>query len=57
LATLTHTPAPMDFLARALGRPDNERAFLLIPVGYPHPRAMVPDIVRKPVDQTVFEYM
>ncbi|MFN2423001.1 MAG: nitroreductase family protein [Cryomorphaceae bacterium] len=57
LATLTHTPAPMDFLAKVLSRPDYERAYLLIPVGFPHPDATVPDIGRKPVSQVVFEYL
>lgn len=48
LATLTHTPSPMGFLARICRRPANERPFLLIPVGYPAPDAAVPAIVRKP---------
>ena len=48
LATLTHTPSPMNFLARILKRPDNERAFLLIPVGYPSKNAKVPIISKKP---------
>ncbi len=42
LATLTHTPSPMKFLAEVLGRPDHERAYLLIPVGYPAPGCTVP---------------
>ena len=48
LATLTHTPSPMNFLARILKRPDNERAFLLIPVGYPSKNAKIPIISKKP---------
>ncbi len=48
LATLTHTPSPMNFLARILKRPDNERAYLLIPVGYPSKNAKVPIISKKP---------
>jgi iodotyrosine deiodinase len=48
LATLTHTPSPMNFLAEVLERPANERAFLLIPVGYPQATCKVPDIFRKP---------
>jgi nitroreductase len=44
LATLTHSPAPMGFLTRILGRPENERPFILIPVGYPTPDATVPDV-------------
>lgn len=49
LATLTHTPSPMKFLGKTLGRPQNERAFLLIPVGYPAAGAVVPDIEKKPL--------
>ena len=48
LATLTHTPSPMNFLATILKRPDNERAYLLIPVGYPSKNAKVPIISKKP---------
>ncbi len=51
LACLTHTPSPMGFLARILGRPDHERPFLLVPVGYPAEGARVPDVGRKPLDQ------
>jgi nitroreductase len=53
LATLTHTPSPMQFLGKILKRPDNERPFLLIPVGYPADDCMVPTaaIVRKPLEQ------
>ena len=51
LVTLTHTPNPMGFLARICGRPPNERAFLLIPVGYPAAGAQVPDLVRKPLEE------
>jgi len=50
LATLTHTPSPMGFLGRILDRPNNERPFLLIPVGYPAPDATVPDIRKKSLD-------
>lgn len=49
LATLTHTPSPMGFLARLLERPLHERPFLLIPVGYPAADCVVPDLVRKPL--------
>ena len=49
LATLTHTPSPMGFLAKILRRPENERPFILFPVGYPAPDAQVPDIERKPL--------
>ncbi len=51
LATLTHTPSPMAFLTKALGRPANERPFVLFPVGHPLPGTLVPDIKRKPLDQ------
>jgi nitroreductase len=51
LATLTHTPSPMGFLARVLGRPRNERPFVLVPVGYPAPGAVVPAIGRKALDE------
>lgn len=47
LATLTHTPSPMDFLGRVLHRPSNERAFILFPVGYPADDAQVPNLNRK----------
>jgi nitroreductase len=51
LATLTHTPSPMDFLADILGRPDNERPFLVLVVGYPAEGARVPDIQKKPLEE------
>ncbi len=47
LVTLTHTPSPMNFLSDILNRPKNERAFLLLPVGYADEGAFVPDIKRK----------
>ena len=53
LACLTHTPSPMGFLQSALGRPVNERPFLLLVVGYPAEGAVVPDISRKPFNQVV----
>ena len=49
LATLTHTPSPMKFLSEILDRPANERAFVLIPVGYPAADAQVPAITKKPL--------
>jgi len=49
LATLTHTPSPMTFLRDILGRPANEKPYLLIPVGYPADDAMVPDLPKKPL--------
>jgi iodotyrosine deiodinase len=51
LATLTHSPAPMGFLTRILGRPENERPFILIPVGYPAESAEVPTLTKKPLEQ------
>jgi iodotyrosine deiodinase len=48
LATLTHSPAPMGFMSEILGRPENERPLLLIPVGYPAPGATVPTLAKKP---------
>ena len=53
LATLTHTPSPMRFLGEILGRPSNERPFILFPVGYPAPGATVPDLDRKPLGDIV----
>ncbi len=50
LATLTHTPSPMNFLAKILGRPENERPYLLIPMGYPAADATVPDISKQPLE-------
>ncbi len=49
LATLTHTPTPMAFLRRVLGRPGNERPFIMFPIGYPLPGVKVPDLTRKPL--------
>ncbi len=51
LATLTHTPSPMNFLTEILGRPKNERPFLLLPVGYPAQETFVPDIKRKELEE------
>jgi nitroreductase len=53
LAALTHTPSPMTFLRDILGRPENERAYVAIPVGYPAEECKVPDIKRKPLDEFV----
>lgn len=50
LATLTHTPSPMRFLEKILNRPSNERAFLLLPVGYVFKKVYVPDLIRKPLE-------
>jgi nitroreductase len=51
LSTLTHTPSPMGFLNQILGRPENERPFLLLVVGYPAPQAVVPAITKKALDE------
>lgn len=51
LVTLTHTPTPMRFLSDVLGRPKNEKPYILFPVGYPAPEAQVPDIERKGLDE------
>ncbi|MEZ4772268.1 MAG: nitroreductase family protein [Bacteroidia bacterium] len=51
LVALTHTPSPMNFLIEILGRPENERPFLLIPVGYPSSDATVPLLERKPLSE------
>ncbi|MDA0328691.1 MAG: nitroreductase family protein [Gemmatimonadetes bacterium] len=50
LVTLTHTPSPMKFLNGLLGRPSNERPFLILVVGYPDEGATVPDITKKPIE-------
>jgi nitroreductase len=51
LATLTHTPSPMNFLGEILNRPQNEKAFLLIPVGYPAADTTVPELIKKPLEE------
>lgn len=51
LATLTHTPSPLGFLREVLGRPEHEKPFLLIPVGYPAEGCRVPKLERKPLDE------
>ncbi len=51
LVTLTHTPNPMTFLRDLLGRPKNEKAMIVMPVGYPADGAKVPDLQRKPLDE------
>lgn len=53
LFTLTHTPSPMTFLARLLGRPENERPFALFPIGFPADDCVVPDLTRKPLDDVL----
>lgn len=49
LVALTHTPSPMNFLTKILNRPENEKPFLLIPVGYPADECWVPDLKRKSI--------
>jgi len=56
LVALTHTPSPMKFLCSVLNRPENERPFLLIPVGYPADGMTVPDIKRKSLEEVIICY-
>ena len=56
LATLTHTPSPMKFLNKILKRPDNERPFVLLVVGYPAEDAKVPRITKKPLSEIMTMY-
>lgn len=56
LITLTHTPSPMNFLEKILNRPKNERAFLLLPVGYPADNAVVPNLERKKLEAVLEVY-
>lgn len=56
LVTLTHTPSPMNFLSKLLKRPENERPFLLIPIGYPAAGCTVPDLQRKPLEEVKVRY-
>ena len=51
LAMLTHTPSPMGFLNEILGRPENERPFLVVVTGYPADDAVVPKITKKSLDE------
>ncbi len=51
LVSLTHTPSPMGFLNEILGRPANEKPFLILVVGYPTEDAVVPDIGKKPLQE------
>ena len=56
LASLTHTPSPMAFLNQILHRPDNERPFVLLVVGYPAANAKVPAITRKSLEEIAVFY-
>jgi iodotyrosine deiodinase len=53
LATLTHTPSPMGFLSEILGRPRNEKPYILFPVGYPAEDVQVPNLERKGLEEVV----
>jgi nitroreductase len=55
LATLTHTPSPMAFLRTLLNRPENERPFILFPIGYAAEDCEVPDLDRKSLDDVMIE--
>lgn len=56
LVSLTHTPSPMNFLQKILNRPENERPYLLIPIGYPAENVQVPDIGRKGKEDIIVYY-
>lgn len=56
LVALTHTPSPMNFLSKILQRPENEKPFLLIPVGFPAEDCWVPDLQRKSLEEVVQWY-
>jgi hypothetical protein len=53
LATLTHTPSPMNFLSEVLEVPENWKPYILFPVGHPAPDATVPDLERKALGEIV----
>lgn len=56
LVALTHTPSPMKFLAEILERPENERAYLNIPFGFPSENCEVPNLKRKPIADILIKY-
>lgn len=56
LVALTHTPSPMNFLTKVLQRPENEKPFLLVPVGYPATECWVPDLQRKELEEVTVWY-
>ena len=56
LCALTHTPSPMNFLSKILGRPENERPFLLIPVGHAADETYVPKLTRKQLEDIAVYY-
>lgn len=53
LVTLTHTPSPMNFLRKLLGRPENERAEMILVAGYPAKDTFIPNITKKGLDEIV----
>jgi nitroreductase len=55
LATLTHTPSPMKFLTKLLDRPENERPFVLFPIGYAADDCRVPNLTRKTLNEVMVE--
>ncbi len=55
VATLTHTPSPMGFLAKILGRPVNEKPYMLLPIGLPASDCQVPELSRKPISEILVE--
>lgn len=56
LCSLTHTPSPMNFLQKVLKRPENEKAFLLIPIGYASSNCKVPVLNRKPLEEVMVKF-
>jgi nitroreductase len=56
LSALTHTPSPMNFLSKVLNRPENEKPYLLIPVGYAAEECWVPDLRRKNLEEIAVYY-
>ncbi len=56
LAVLTHTPSPMGFLRELLGRPRNEKPFVVLPVGYPAPDCRVPVLPKKSLDDVMIVF-
>lgn len=56
LVTLTHTPSPMNFLSKILNRPENEKPFLLLPVGHPAGECWVPEIKKKSIEEVCVFY-
>jgi len=57
LVTLTHTSSPMNFLSKLLNRPENEKPFLLLPVGYPADDCIVPVLKKQTVEDVSVFYL